>query len=248
MRSGISTTVVVAVIIVIIAVGGVAAYFLSTSGSKNTSTTTTPTTTNVGSPAPKVNPQLQTFLSDFNSRDVSGVVGFYSPTGVTDWKGQTGGTAGNYTGTNEIQLAFATTIGHTTELTAIVSHLAITNTSSTTSHTSYDLNVSGKSQAIGAFNATITVSQNWAYQGGQWQIQNDVWDYTSFSSANPTEATVFPQWGLSLEGKSPTLAGEHMLEWNLAPYLAGIVYASLLAVAAALVLMFARRRKAPAQS
>ncbi len=244
MRRAISQVAIIGIVVVILAVAGVGAYLaLGSGGSGNSSTTTSTSTSSTGNvQAPSVKGDLNTYLSDFNSRDVSAVVAYYVPTGVSQWKGQSGGTSGNYTGTDQINIAFSTTIGHATTQHATSSNLHLTNTSSSSSTATYTLAISGSSAAIGPFNATVNVLQNWVFQGGKWQIQSDVWDYTSFQSSNPTEATVFPQWGLQLEGKSPTLAGEHMLEWNVAPYMAAAVYGVVLALAAILAVTLLRRR------
>jgi hypothetical protein len=244
LRRAISQVAIIGVIVVILAVAGVGAY-LAFSGGNNGTTTSTPgnTTTSTGNvQAPSVTGDLNAYLTDFNSRNVAGVVGYYVSTGTSTWKGQSGGTSGNYTGTDQINIAFSSTIGHATSQHATTTNLQITNTSSSTSVASYTLAISGSSAAIGPFNATVNVSQHWAYESGKWQIQSDVWNYLSFTSSNPTEATVFPQWGLQLEGKSPTLAGEHMLEWNVAPYIAAAAYGAVLALAAILAITLLRRR------
>lgn len=257
MRSAISTTVIVAIVIVVIAVAGIGAYLAlgSSNGNQSTSQTTTSssssqTTTSssssqsTGPAPPSLNASVNSFLAAFNARNVDpGIKGFYLSDSVVNWTGDTGGTGGVYTGPDNIVLVYATTIGHTTAFSAKIGNLTETSTGSNTATVKYGLFITGSSTIVGPFNASISVTENWVNNGGNWSIHTDVWHYNYFSSSQTSQATVFPQWGLSLKGKPPSLAGEHVFEWNIAPYLALAVYASIAMLGVALLLVRKRGQK-----
>ncbi len=94
----------------------------------------------------------------------------------------------------------------------------------------FNLSLKGHITVVGNLSASIQVSQNWINSGGTWTIQKETWNYITFTTTNPGTATVFPQWGLSLEGKSPDLASEHVLEWDAAPYVAAGIYGSIITI------------------
>lgn len=244
MRKGIATTVMVVIIVVIIAVAGIAAYLAlvkpspTTTTSSVTSTSTSPTST---AAIPPVNNTWAVYAADYNSRDVGGIANLYASDGVYNVTGDAGGTAGTYTGPGDVTIAFATTVGHTTSFHATYHDEKVSQTSPTAATITFNMNITGVSVVVGHFNATIDVTQNWAYQSGQWLIQQDNWNYLSFVSPNPTEATVFPQWGFILHGESPNLADEHIIEWNVAPYLALIAYVSLACIGVAFLVVRRRR-------
>ncbi len=254
--SAVSSPVIVgAVILVVVVAAGGLYLFLgsgpsssttsSTTSSVRSSTTSTTTSQSVSTSlvVPPVNSAFTQYVNNFNNRDVERVVAFYTPDAVVTWTGNTGGTSGTYQGTNSIRLAMSTSVGHTTSFNVIATNVTQSSTSPTAVTLAYTFNMTGVSTIIGPFNATIFLTQNWIYNNGQWSVQKDLWNYLSFASANSGEATVFPQWGLSLSGKSPNLAQEHVLEWNLAPFLAAAVYTSVLTLGIILVLGMARNRR-----
>jgi hypothetical protein len=161
---------------------------------------------------------------------------------VSAWTGAAGGLQGTYNGVNGAGIVYGTALGHASSLKATPSNLHL-SLAGTTATVGYYLNITGVSPVIGPFNSTANVSQVWVYQGGAWTVQTDDWNYLSFTSNNPSEATVFPQWGLALNGKSPSLAGEHVLEWNVAPYLAVGIYVAIAALGTGLLWVRARGQK-----
>ncbi len=235
---------IAAVVVVIVVVAGAGAYFaLGMGGGGGSSTTTTSTSGSQQGPSEaSLNSSVQQFVADFNNRDVTTIKTYFTSTSAISWTGSAGGLQGTYTGVDGAGIVYATSIGHTTSLAAAESRLHI-QLAGETGTVGYRLNVTGMSNVIGAFNTTADVSQVWVYQGGAWTIQTDDWNYLSFESNNPSQATVFPQWGLTLNGKAPSLAGEHVLEWNVAPYLAVGIYATIIALGVALIWARVQRRK-----
>ena len=243
MRSAVSGTVIAVVIVVVLVVAGAGAYFALGLGGGGQSTTTTTTSSGGATPAGSLSTAVNGFISAFNARDVSNIKTYFTTSSQIDWTGATGGLGGTYTGVDGAGIVYGTSVGHTTSLTATPSNLQVPSNSASTDTVTYGLNITGVSQIIGKFNSTVDVSQTWVYQGGSWAIQSDNWNYLTFSSNNPSQATVFPQWGLSLNGKSPSLAGEHVVEWNVAPYLAALVYVAIVALGLALLWVRVREQK-----
>ncbi len=244
MRSAVSGTVIAAVVVVVLVVAAAGAYFaLGLGGGGNSSTTTTTSSTGSAPPAGSLNTAVQGFVTAFNNRDVTTIKTYFTGSSQIDWTGATGGLGGTYTGVDGAGIVYGTSVGHTTSLTATTSNMQVPSNTATTDTVSYGLAITGVSQIIGQFNSTVDVSQTWVYQGGSWSIQSDNWNYLTFSSNNPSQATVFPQWGLSLNGKSPSLAGEHVVEWNVAPYLAAFVYVAIVALGLALIWVRVREQK-----
>jgi hypothetical protein len=89
------------------------------------------------------------------------------------------------------------------------------------------IDMRGNSTVVGGLNATIDATQQWNYNGGQWQIQKENWNYVTFKVQNPVPSTTFPQWTALKNGHNPDLISEKSFEWHAGPYLAALVYAFL---------------------
>jgi hypothetical protein len=245
-RRAVSGAVIAVVVVVIVVIAGAGVYFaLGTGGSKTSTTSTTSTSTSGSQAGPSeasLNASVQTFVTDFNNRDVTSIKNFFTSASAISWTGAAGGLQGTYSGVDGAGIVYATSVGHTTSLTTKETKLAI-SLAGNTGTVGYQLNITGVSNIVGKFNSTADVSQVWVYQGGAWTVQTDDWNYLSFASNNPSQATVFPQWGLTLNGQPPSLAGEHVLEWNVAPYLALGIYATIVALGIGLIWVRLRRQK-----
>jgi hypothetical protein len=231
--------------VVIVVVAGAGAYFalgMGGGGSTSHTSSTQTTGTSQGPPPGSLNSTVQAFITAFNNRNVASIKTFFSSSSTIAWTGAAGGLQGTYQGVDGAGIVYATSVGHTTTVKATVSNLHI-NLAGNTGTVGYRLNITGNSNIVGPFNSTADISQLWAYQGGSWTIQTDGWNYLSFSSNNPSQATVFPQWGLTLNGKAPSLAGEHVLEWNVAPFLALGVYGTIVAIGVGLFWVRVRKQK-----
>ncbi len=247
MRRAVSGTVIAVVVVVVIAVAAAGAFFAFGMGGGGTTTSSSSSTASstsgaAGPSEQSLNSSVQQFVLDFNNRDVTSIKTYFTSTSAISWTGSAGGLQGTYSGIDGAGIVYATSVGHTTSLKATESRLNILLAGSTGT-VGYRLNMTGVSNVIGKFNTTADVSQVWVYQGGVWTIQTDDWNYLSFESNNPSQATVFPQWGLTLNGQPPSLAGEHVLEWNVAPYLALGIYVAIIAIGAGLIWTRARKGK-----
>lgn len=147
-----------------------------------------------------------------------------------NWTGDAGGLGGVYTGTSNIIILYIGSFSHVTNLVVHTANLSATAQGAENVSLNFDLSMEGYSTQLGNLTARVLVTQDWQNQAGTWSIQNETWDYLSFTTTNPVTSTVFPQWGLALEGRNPDLASEHLLEWYAAPYVAGGIYASIVAI------------------
>ena len=233
------------VIIVVIVVAG--ALVLLPKGSKTTSAQTSSTSS---LPTVALNSTVSQLIQDLNTRNVEGLIAFYSPDAVDIWSGSTGGLSGMYTGTTNIKLIYATTVGKSSSLDANISDYTQGVSSPTQENASFVIKLIANSTAAGIVHAIIDVSEQWAWAGSGWQITKENWAYTLYDSslidAGIPSATTFPQWGYELKGGNPNLVSEKSFEWHAGPYIAASVYAFLfgvLAIAALRLRSIDRREK-----
>ena len=92
------------------------------------------------------------------------------------------------------------------------------------------IDMRGNSSVVGGLNATIDATQQWDYNGGQWQIIKENSNYVTFKVQNPLPSTTFPQRSALKTGHNPDLISEKSFEWHAGPYLAALVYAFLAGV------------------
>jgi hypothetical protein len=253
-RSGVSTAVVAGVVVVVIVIAGVAGYLVLSSPSTNTSSSTPPSTTTSSSSSSSksssststgsstlsfggnssqqtaVVGEIATMQKDFDARDVSSIDKFYTPTSVVFWYGETNGLGSVQKGAGNIQLLYAASLGSTTFLAANFTNIKTALVNPNQVNATFLINMTGHSTVVGNLNATILASQEWVQSGSTWTIQREDWNYTLFNVQFPGEATVFPQWSMSLSGVNPDLASMHVTEWDYAPYVAAAVYVALAAI------------------
>jgi len=215
----------------------------SSSTSMSSSTSSSSQSSGSSGDTAAVEAQLTTWIADFNSRNVESLGNFYTSTSVDNWTGHAQGLEGIYNGVGNIRILYGSSISHTDRLTANYTNLQATSNGPGNVTLTFNLSLNGHSTVVGNLTASILVTQNWVNSGGTWTIQHEVWNYQSFTTTNPGTATVFPQWGLSLEGKSPDLASEHVLEWNAAPYVAAGIYGSIIVIFALALMVRIRKQK-----
>jgi ketosteroid isomerase-like protein len=234
LRRAASTTMLAIIVVVVVVVAGAAAYFVFAGQGGGTNTNTT-NTSNTGTASVAGAEDAQNgYVAAFNRADITGVVTYYSPNAVVVWTANPNALAaasqsGTYTGANNIKLLYSSTIANAKTISVTVSGLQASSTANSVT-LNFTLYMKGDSTVLGTFNGTITASQVWVPSSNGYQITTEKWYYATFNTQNNILATVFPQWGLSLQGKNPDLASEHTVEWQTAPYLAVALYASLAAV------------------
>lgn len=240
-RAGLSKFAIPIALIVIVAVAG--AYVFLSRGP----TTATSTSSGTSLPTAPLRDTVGQLIADINSRNVDGLVTFYSQNAVVTWSGKADGLVGNFPGSANIRLLMATSVGKTTTMDANVSNYAEQVFSPTHINATFVIAMLANSTTAGILNATVNVSEEWNWASGAWQISRENWAYrhfdASFLDVNQGSATTFPQWGVMEEGGNPNLVSEKSFEWNAGPFLAAAVYALLFTVVAVMAWGFISRNR-----
>jgi len=191
-------------------------------------------------PATPVRSSVDQLVKDFNSRDVSGMSNFYAQDSCVKWVGAPG-LEGVYLGQGNVRILYGSSIGKTIWLNASVTNYAEKAATPSNVNVTMTIDMRGNSTVVGGLNATIDANQQWNYNGGQWQIQKENWNYVTFKVQNPLPSTTFPQWTALKNGHNPDLISEKSFEWHAGPYIAALVYVFLAVVLAVGVLAYRRR-------
>jgi hypothetical protein len=235
-RAGVSKLAVPVAIIVVLVVAG--AYLFLARGS-----TTSPSSSASSLPTVPVGTAVSQFVQDLNDRSVDGMATFYTPSSAVHWSGQLGGLQGVYSGTENIRLLYATSVGKTTSMSANSSAYAQDVLGPMRVNVTFTLFMLANSTVAGTLTSTINVSQEWDWGNSGWQISKENWAYASFDASGldakyGTSVTTFPQWGYELKGGNPNLVSEKSFEWHAGPFIAAAVYAFLFGVVAFMALRF----------
>jgi hypothetical protein len=183
---------------------------------------------------------IPTFVGYIQGRNIQSLSDYYTSNSTVLWAGTAEGLQGIYSGQANIRLLYVSSLSHMDKLEVASTGINATSIGPNVS-VSMNLYLNGHSSVIGNLSAMVEVTQLWSNAGGNWTIQNETWNYVKFESTNPGTATVFPQWGLSLEGKNPDLSSEHVLEWDAAPYVAAGIYGMIVGIS--VLALLSRRRK-----
>lgn len=241
---GISKLAIPVALLVIVALAG--GYVVLGRG-PSSSSSTTQSTSSSSLPTVPVKTAVDQFVSDFNARNVDGLVAYYTSSALLVWSGDVGGLAGMYSPVGNIRLIYATTVGKSVTLDANVSNYAEKAISSTITNATFKITMLENSTAAGIVHATINVTQEWNWGSTGWQISKENWRYITFDSsyidAGIPAATTFPQWGYQQKGGNPNLVEEKSLEWHAGPYVAASVYAFLFGLVAFMALRISSRRR-----
>jgi hypothetical protein len=150
------------------------------------------------------------------------------------------GLEGVYLGQGNVRILYGSSIGKTIWLNASVTNYAEKAATPSNVTVTMTIDMRGNSTVVGGLNATIDATQQWNYNGGQWQIQKENWNYVTFKVQNPLPSTTFPQWTALKNGHNPDLISEKSFEWHAGPFIAALVYAFLGCVLAAGVMAYKR--------
>ncbi len=191
---------------------------------------------------PSLKNAVDTWVQDFNSRDVTGLGNFYATDAAVTWTNAPGLT-GTYNGIDNVRILYGSSIGKTTNLTANLTDYKEEQISPGDSNVSLTLTMDGHSTVVGNLSISIDANQQWNYIGGEWQIVKESWNYVKFYESTPVSATTFPQWTALKEGQNPNLVEDKSFEWHAGPYVAASVYAFLAGVLAFGVLRFKSRSR-----
>jgi hypothetical protein len=251
-RKAISALAVAAVVFVLVGIAVEVAFLPKASspspGSGQTSTAgaggcQTTTLASGSTPSTGVKTAVDQLVQDFNTRNVGALSNFYATDACVTWSGLASGLTGTYNGQGNIRILYGSSIGKTTTLSANIANYNEKAASPSNVNVTMTINMNGNSSVVGALTSTIDATQQWNYNGGQWQIVKENWDYKTFNVQFPVSSTTFPQWGAMRAGQSPTLVSEKSFEWNAGPYVAASVYAFLFGIAAIGVIKYRARPK-----
>jgi len=248
---GVSALVVAVVVFVAIGTAVGLLFLTQPSAPAHLTTTTSATTSSTGGtlpPSTSVKTAVDQWLLDFNSRNVSGMVNFYSQDSTVVWSGDASGLAGTYSTRGNVEILYGSSIGKTLILNASITNYAEKAANPDNINVTMTILMNGNSSVVGTLNAVVAVSQQWEYSGGAWQILKENWNYQTFTVEFPVSATTFPQWGALKTGQNPNLVSEKSLEWHAGPWVAASVYAAIFAVLAIGVIKYrGRSRVAPSR-
>jgi hypothetical protein len=246
-RVGISVLVIA---VVVFAAIGIAFEFVflpnstSTSNGNQAAATTCTTTSFSGtSPSTYVNASITQWVSEFNTRNVQGLSNLYSTCATVSWTGNAVGLAGTYSNQGNIRILYGSSIGKTLILNASISNYVEKIANPYNINTTMTMTMRGNSSVLGKMNATIAATQQWNYNGQQWQIVKENWNYLVFETQYHVSSTTFPQWGVMQSGQNPNLVSEKSFEWHVGPWVAASVYAVLFAVLAIGLLTYKGRSR-----
>ncbi len=151
----------------------------STSRTTVTSTSTQTETSTV-TLEPSVMPSVYEWVYYLQSRDVDSLAGMYAPRANVTWTGDIPGLAGIYRGQGDIKILYGSTIGKTTALDASISNYSQETASQSVENVTFFLSITGNSSVEGAVKMAADVTQSWSYTGGQWQVLQESWNYTTY--------------------------------------------------------------------
>jgi hypothetical protein len=238
-RLAISTLAIAVVVFVAIGIAVELVFLPSASSSGASKTTTTssqifcsPQYGGCPTPSTTVKTSVDQWVSDFNTRNVAGLANFYSTAAAVTWSGNAAGLAGTYNGQGNIRILYGSSIGKTLILNASIANYAESVANPSNINVTMTVLMNGNSSVVGELTSTVAATQMWNYNGQQWQIIKENWNYKTFNVQYPVSATTFPQWGALRVGQNPNLVSEKSFEWNAGPYVAASVYAFLFGVLA----------------
>ena len=242
-QTGISTAAVIGgVVVIIIAVG---AFFLL-SGSAGTSVSSTSSSSSSGSSSSQtqssatvdVQNLLVQHLKTIETRQVEAILGDYTTNAVVVWQGNTAGLGATYDGQGNIRLLLASALGTAQTLNLTPSGIAVVRNTGAQVTVNATLALSGNSQFLGLFNATILASTTYANSGGAWKISNENWDFKSLAASVSSGATTFPEWQRVGEPIATRRSPDwlHNFAWDFGgPGVAIVIWGFVALVAAAVV-------------
>jgi hypothetical protein len=225
----------IAIAVVVFVVIGIAAElaFLPKASQPGSAQTTSgsgcqATTVSAGSaPSSPVKTAVDQFIQDFNSRNVAALSNFYAQDACVTWSGKATGLLGTYLGQGNVRILYGSSIGKTDVLKANTSNYNEKASSPSNVNVTTTINMVGHSSVVGNLSSMVDVSQQWTYNGQQWQITKENWNYKTFDVQFVLSSTTFPQWGILKAGQNPNLVSEKSFEWNAGPFVAASVYAFL---------------------
>ena len=132
----------------------------------------------------------------------------------------------------------ASALGTAQTLNLTPSGIAVVRNTGTQVTVNATLALSGNSQFLGPFNATILASTTYANSGGAWKISNENWDFQSLAASVSGGATTFPEWQRVGEPIAARRSSDwlHNFAWDFGgPGVATLIWGFVAIVAVAVV-------------
>ena len=241
-QSGISTAAVIGGVVVIVIIAAGAFFLLSGSPGASVSSTFSSSSSRSSSSetqsAATVDVQnlLVQHLRTIEARQVEAILADYTTNAVVVWQGNTAGLGGTHNGQGNIRLLMASALGTAQTLNLTPSGIAVVRNTGKQVTVNATLSLSGNSQFLGPFNATILASTTYANSGGEWKISNENWDFQSLAASLSGGATTFPEWQRVGEPIVTRRSSDwmHNFAWDFGgPGVAIVIWAFVVLIAAA---------------
>jgi len=132
-------------------------------------------------------------FSKFAAKDVIALMADYTQTRTyAEWSGQAGAFAGKYDGFPRVRILYATIAGNIESIKGIRIENYKADIAGDTATVAMKVVGAGRGKLIGAFDMEVEATQKWVYQGVNWFLQDDRWDFKVFKTEIVADGTVFP--------------------------------------------------------
>jgi hypothetical protein len=150
-------------------------------------------------PSVEVSNALLNHLLNIVSKNVSAVLGDYQSNATVEWKGETFGLPGNYTGTARLDSLYTEFLTSPNLVNFIISNVTINSigfgagagqgnapvAENPLASLNYTLQMRGYSENIGNWSATINAGVRYSWTDHSWLISGETWDYVAQHSQHP---------------------------------------------------------------
>ena len=249
---GISTAAVIGAVVVVVIIAAGAFFLLSGSQGAPVSSTSSSSSSSTSSSSSSQSSSSQTLssatvdvqsllvqhLQAIDARQVDAILVDYTANAVVVWQGNTAGLGGTYNGQGNIRLLLASALGTAQTLNLTPSGIAVVRNTGAQVTVNATLALTGNSQFLGPFNATILASTTYANSGGAWKISDENWDFKSLAASVSSGATTFPEWQRVGEPIATRRSADwvHNFAWDFGgPGISIAIWAFVALVAAAVV-------------
>jgi hypothetical protein len=182
--------------VVLLLVGALAGYLYGVDSSSASTTTTVMTTTTITtlttvSTVPDTYDQVASTYADqlllLDAKNTSALVNRYEGNVTIEWKGNTGGCYGNYTGSKDISQLLGGLIRNSTDYFLVSNETQKIGTEGNYWVVNSTFDFAGDANGLmpfsGYFEATIAARDSYLHVGGTWLIASETWNFLHFDSS-----------------------------------------------------------------
>jgi len=137
---------------------------------------------------PPVMPSVYEWVYDLQSRDSNSLAGMYAPGANITWTGDITGLSpavGTYEGRGNIEILYGSWLGNDSALSANITNYSQEKIAPSVENATFTLTMVGDSPVLGGFRMAANVTQSWNYAGGQWQVLEENWNFTTYNIQFP---------------------------------------------------------------